>query len=81
MEYTEVVLGQNRLGSHVPIASVTMKGWLFQQGWLTKCPETQRHPLRWTSISKGQVWNSAPPQKQGRQAGTTFRENKMHKIE
>jgi len=77
MEYSEVVLGQNRLGTHVPIASVYMKGWLFQQSWLGKCPATQRHPLRWTSISKGQVWNSAPPQEQGRQAGKKIRENEM----
>ena len=61
MEYCETIVGRDRLGTHVPIANVRMKGWLFWQSWLTRTPGTQLHPLRWTSISKGQVWNSAPP--------------------
>ena len=48
------------LGSGTPIPVKAMKGWLFQQGWLTNRPGEQLHPLRWTSISKGQVW-CAPP--------------------
>ena len=48
------------LGSGTPIPLVRMKGWLFMQSWLTNRPDTQLHPLRWTSISKGQVW-CAPP--------------------
>lgn len=48
------------LGSNTPIPLVRMKGWLFWQSWLTRRPGEQLHPLRWTSISKGQVW-CAPP--------------------
>lgn len=42
-----------KLGSHTPIFSLRLKGWLFQQSWLTSNPDTQRHPLRWTNNSKG----------------------------
>lgn len=55
------------LGSDRPIPLVRMKGWLFMQGWKTARPDTQLHPLRWTSISKGQVW-CAPPKKRGAEA-------------
>ena len=48
------------LGSHTPIPLKVMKGWLFQQSWLTERPGEQLHPVRWTSISKGQVWNPPP---------------------
>ena len=48
------------LGSGTPIPLKAMKGWLFLQSWLINRPGEQRHPLRWTSISKGQVW-CAPP--------------------
>ena len=48
------------LGSGTPIPLLRLKGWLFQQSWLTRRPGEQLHPLRWTSISKGQVW-CAPP--------------------
>lgn len=48
------------LGSGTPIPVKAMKGWLFLQGWLTNRPGERLHPLRWTSISKGQVW-CAPP--------------------
>lgn len=50
------------LGSGTPIPSVRMKGWLFMQSWLSDQPDTQLHPLRWTAISKGQVW-CAPPKR------------------
>ena len=48
------------LGTSTPIPLKAMKGWLFLQGWLTNRPGEQRYSLRWTSISKGQVW-CAPP--------------------
>ena len=48
------------LGSHTPIASMMLKGWLFAQSWVSAHPGEQLHPVRWTNISKGQVW-SAPP--------------------
>lgn len=48
------------LGSHTPIGSMEMKGWLFAQSWITANPGEQLHPTRWTNISKGQVW-CAPP--------------------
>lgn len=56
------------LGSGTPIPLVQMKGWLFMQGWLTNRPGEQLHPLRWTSISKGQVW--CPPPKGSAEYGT-----------
>lgn len=48
------------LGSTTPIPLMGMKGWLFQQSWLSQRPGEQLHPVRWTSISKGQVWNPPP---------------------
>ena len=51
---------QHKLGTHVPIFSKAMKGWLFMQGWLVSACERLLHPLRWTAISKGQVWNPPP---------------------
>lgn len=51
---------QHKLGTHVPIFSKAMKGWLFQLGWLVSAVDRLLHPLRWTSISKGQVWNPPP---------------------
>lgn len=42
-----------RLGTPTPVASLRMKGWLFQQSWLNQTPDTQLHPLRWTNNSKG----------------------------
>jgi len=51
---------QHKLGTHVPIFSKAMKGWLFMQGWLVSAVDRLLHPLRWTSISKGQVWNPPP---------------------
>ena len=51
---------QHKLGTHVPIFSTAMKGWLFMQGWLVSACERLLHPLRWTSISKGQVWFPPP---------------------
>ena len=48
------------LGSSTPIPLRTLKGWLFQQSWITQNPGEQLHPARWTSISKGQVWNPPP---------------------
>ena len=53
------------LGTGTPIRKIEMKGWLFQQGWLTQNPDTQMHPMRWTSISKGQVWNPPPQEPLG----------------
>ena len=50
------------LGSGTPIPMKAMKGWLFSQSWLINRPGEQLHPLRWTSISKGQVW-CAPPKR------------------
>lgn len=44
---------QHKLGTHTPIFSLRLKGWLFMQSWLTKSPDTQKHPMRWTNISKG----------------------------
>lgn len=51
---------KHKLGTQVPIPSKAMKGWLFQQGWLVSAVDRLLHPLRWTSISKGQVWNPPP---------------------
>ena len=51
---------QHKLGTHVPILIKAMKGWLFQLGWLVSAVDRLMHPLRWTSISKGQVWNPPP---------------------
>ena len=48
------------LGSSCPIALRTLKGWLFQQSWIAQNPGEQLHPVRWTSISKGQGWNPPP---------------------
>lgn len=42
-----------RLGTQTVIGSLRLKGWLFQQSWLTSNPGTQLHPLRWTNNSKG----------------------------
>lgn len=44
---------KRKLGSHTPIFSLRLKGWLFQQSWVTRNPDTQLHPLRWTNNSKG----------------------------
>ena len=57
----QTVIG-GALGSGTPIPVKAMKGWLFLQSWLSNRPGEQRHPLRWTSISKGQVW-CAPPKR------------------
>lgn len=57
---SQIIVGQESLGTQTPIRVVRMKGWLFQQSWLTKAPDTQLHPLRWTNNSKGQVWNPPP---------------------
>ena len=57
----QTVIG-GALGSGTPIPVKAMKGWLFLQSWLSNRPGEQRHPLRWTSISKGQVW-CAPPRR------------------
>ena len=57
--YDNTAIG-GTLGSHTPIPLMVMKGWLFQQSWLTRRPGEQLHPMRWTSISKGQVWNPPP---------------------
>ena len=51
---------QHKLGTHVPIFSKAMKGWLFMQGWLVSAVDRLLHPLRWTNNSKGQVWNPPP---------------------
>ena len=48
------------LGSSTPIASMALKGWLFAQSWVGANPGGCFYPVRWTVISKGQVW-SAPP--------------------
>ena len=41
------------------------RGRSARAGWLVKRPGEQLHPLRWTSISKGQVW-CAPPKEEAR---------------
>lgn len=41
------------VGAYPPLGPMSIKGWLFQQSWLTSNPGTQLHPLRWTNNSKG----------------------------
>ena len=36
---------EHKLGTHTLIFSLRLKGWLFMQSWLTKLPDTQKHPL------------------------------------
>lgn len=48
------------VGSNTPIPTKLLKGWLFSQSWILKNPGEQLHPVRWTSVSKGQVWNPPP---------------------
>jgi hypothetical protein len=55
-----IIVGQGGLATRTPIPIVGMKGWLFSQSWLSKTPDTQNHPLRWTVNTKGQVWNPPP---------------------
>ena len=40
-------------GAYRPLGCNRIKGWLFQQSWVTRNPDTQLHPLRWTNNSKG----------------------------
>ena len=42
-----------KLGSHTPIFSLGLKGWLFMHSWLGRNPDTQLHPLRWVNNCKG----------------------------
>lgn len=44
---------QTTAGAYPLLGSIGIKGWLFQQSWLTRNPHTQLHPLRWTNNCKG----------------------------
>lgn len=49
-----------RLGMYEPIGTKAIKGEVFAIGWFVSAVDRLLHPLRWTSISKGQVWNPPP---------------------
>ena len=63
--HDDIIVGATWLGTNRPIPLMRLKGWLFQQSRILGNPSTQLHPMRWTSISKGQVWNP-PPKVPGR---------------